>query len=613
MDSQAMQPTINVAGTILNMKNSGFDHSNRLCELIDNSISAGAKRVRFIVNRKTHILTYIDDACGMDSQGLFDYGTLNKRATATNTSHGCYGIGGKHALSGFTDNNKAHIISKPINKTGIFEMKINYDDAIRTNIYSLVPHEASRTSENKWDEYAFDKDGNGTVQLMYSNPSVVNELSCRISTDDITKDSIRFELGCIYNKYIRKSLLLELVIDDKIYVVYAFDRLMFEKIQAKYRQEVVVTAYKYPTGGYRFYFKDAAGVSQYRDCSASKKGKMMKDSPPLIISASRIIKVGDISIKSTYSNEWKTHQTPDLLKMGFKNKDSSGINVYEKDILGGIVYERNEKQISHFPSKPSIHVTGTKQKYINESHHLIEFKACDEMDDLFKVQLNKSKLIEENIHKDLFGTIAHLCDNFADNIKKIVETSTVATVTNQLMHVPAPTPLNVVPSVEKTNIIPISTASVATPAPATMIPKPKAALVKSVSHHSTKAKTENIKLHSAPINPAKPEGQMVAKAPVTQAPVTQAPVTQATGVNEPKTPIAPILRPALNVVFSKTDTHMLVNHSNEIKARIPYTGQYNITEKYYNEIITKLGEERFLEWIIGRSKLVNDYDSKYFS
>ena len=609
------QPTIDVAGTILNMKNSGFNHLNRICELIENSISARAKRIRFTINKKTHVITYIDDACGMDKQGLIDYGTLNKRTNATNTSHGCYGIGGKHSLTGLTNNGKVHIVSKPINNSGIWEIEISYEEAIKTSSYPLVAHKASKDADEEWHILALNPNSSGTVQTMYSTQSIVNELSDRISTNDITKDSIRFELGCIYNKSIRDGLVIELIVDDTVYIVNPFDRLMFDRINPTYKEEVVIETYKFGLSSYRFYYKDSAGISYYRDCSSSKRGKGVKETPPPIqlikSDAPDVKKVGTITIKSTYSNEWDKYQKPDLIHMGFKNKDSSTIKPAEKDMLGGTVYERNNKQISHFPAKSDIHKTHTTQRYINDSHHLISFEACDDMDDIFKVLINKSKLVEENINKDLGGTILHICENFASKMKKINDT---------------PEPSSMIPSNQIPSPITTTTAIGATPSltvekqpavaavkkPAATVKQPEVAAVKQPAAVAVSVAKKPVVVVKQPVVAVKQPATIVEN-PLEL--VHKEPSNVVIQLNQPKTLIVPIPKPAMNIEFSKTDTHLLIIHEkNELKIKIPYIGQYSTTEKLHNEYLMKLGEERFMEWIIGRSKLgLYDHDSKYFN
>ena len=604
---ESIQPTINVSGTILNMAGMGFNHLNRICELIENSISAGAKCIRLITNTKTNVMTYVDNACGMDEKGLFQYGTLNNRMNATKTSHGCYGIGGKHSLTGLTDNGKCHIISKPKNSSTICEMKINYCDAIKNGVYQLIPHEASRSTEDIWNTFSFDRQSSGTVQCLESTSNIVNELSSRIATDDITKNSIRFELGCIYNKEIQKGLNLELICDGKSYVISAIDRLKYDQIEHVYKQRTVVTAYKYPDSSYRFYYTDGNNVSYYRNCSSTLKGKSIKDLPPIIESSSLIRKIGDITIQSTYSKEWDLLQNPDLLKMNLKIRAYKEVGKpIERDLQGGTVYERNGKQIAHFPTKLASTAKSDLIEYFRDSHHSISFEANDEMDGIFKVQVNKSKLTEDNIHKDLFGTTTFICETFIKNMEKLSGKSVIEAAAS-----PAPASAKAP-----------TTASAKAPAPA---PAPAPASAPAPAPAPASAKTPIPTLKSEPVVLLTPAPTNVPTKPLEKKTATS--VTSAVAmplktpvavsipvVNEPKTSISPIAKPVLKVEFSKTDTLLLVHYMNEIKAKIPYTGQYNIQEKYYNEALMKLGEERFMEWIMGREKLgLYEYDSKFFS
>jgi hypothetical protein len=237
------------------------------------------------------------------------------------------------------------------------------------------------------------------------------------------------------------------------------------------------------------------------------------------------------------------------------------------------------------------------RKIMDNARYEVSFSANAIIDSVFKVNVNKSRVDEEGIDSELMRTMRFLQKKFIKQIEEEKYSEKAPIIETTIEPVPNSAPAQKAESLNKKKT---TTATEPKQNSVVISIKPPSALNKltatmqSSKGPALKLKKPNTLLQS--VNQTSVPAQALAAA-----------------VNEPKTPIAPIVKPQLNVVFSKTDTHMLINHSNEIKARIPYTGQYNITEKYYNEIITKLGEERFLEWIIGRSKLVNGYDSKYFS
>ena len=62
------QSNISPSGTIQNLLNLGFTQTNALCELIDNSLDAGAKHIKIVVNTERRNLMIVDDGCGMNKK-----------------------------------------------------------------------------------------------------------------------------------------------------------------------------------------------------------------------------------------------------------------------------------------------------------------------------------------------------------------------------------------------------------------------------------------------------------------------------------------------------------------------------------------------------------------
>jgi hypothetical protein len=583
MNSQSS--SISVAGTLLNLSHAGFNPSNLLCELIENSISAGAKKVCYCIDTQANTITLVDDANGMDCDGLYKYGTLNKRSEATADSHGRFGIGGKHALTGLTDYKNVLIISKPetnISKT--FNMKIDFAAAIKNNTYVLHPDDLTVIASKLWDINAYDKDASGTVQILYSTQAIISEISKGISSDDII-NSYRFQFGCIFKTELRKGLTIEFVIDGKSYNVGEFDRLKYDEIDSKYKQERSIDVYQLPNGQYRFRYIGEDKKSHWRDCSASKKGT---DNQTEIQKNDKFI--DKITLRHTYatSDDWDALQKDALEKMGLKIRSpkESGKPV-ERDLQGGTEYIRNDKQITHYTPRIPNSDTST---YMRDSHHAVEFKASEIMDAIFNVQVNKSDLKENNIHKDLLGTITVLCKEFTNLMekKKKAEAATGPTTATETS---IPNLLNVVVKAA-TPIKPVSAPSKATPAAPVKTAPVKSMPVKSMPAAPAKSMT------SAPLVQAKSTPVKVAEIPI-----------------KPATPLQPVSTTINHSVrFSKTEKDLIVHAQQELICNIPYTGQYNIIEKCYNEILMHLGEKRFIEFLKKKKAMgVFDLDRVYFN
>ena len=567
--------SINVAGTLLNLSHAGFTLLNLLCELFENSISAGAKKVRCCIDTVNNTITLVDDANGMDCVGLLKYGTLNNRSEATTACHGRFGIGGKHALTGLTDYKDVLIISKP--KTNIsetFNMTIDFALAIKNNAYGLHADDLTVKAAPVWDKNAYDKDASGTVQKLNSTPAIISEISKGISSDDIIH-SYRFHLGCIFKTELRKGLTIEFVIDQKSYNVGEFDRLKYDEIDAKYKQERSIAVYLLPNGQYRFRYIGEDKKSHWRDCSASKKGT---DNQNEIQKNETFI--DNITLRHTYapSDEWDALQKDALVKMGLKIRlPKEGLKSEERDLQSGTEYIRNGKQIAHFtPRLPN----SDTSIYRRDSHHAVEFKASEIMDAIFNVQVNKSDLKENNIHKDLLGTITVLCKEFANLMEKRKKAEAAIAPATALPTTTALPRMTALPTANLVNVA-VKAATPIKPASATSKATP-AAPVKAAPVKSTPVKATTDKATPA--------------APLVQAKAT--PVKVAAIPIKPATPLQPVSTIINHSVrFSKTEKDLIVHALQELICNIPYTGQYNIIEKYYNEILMHLGEERFIEFL----------------
>ena len=552
------QENICYRGTFLNMKKIGFNLLNDSCEKHENSISAGAKTIRCVIEADTNKYIHTDDAHGMNIDGLIVCGKVNNRTDATATSHGRFGAGGQIADINITDLGQVHYISKPVNEPCIYEMSLNYN-IHKNEDYKVNPHESSRRTEDVWNTYAIDINGSGTVQLLQSTPAIIKTLIDGIISDDIIT-SYRFELACIYNNQLRKGLIMEYRIGEKSYNISPIDRLKYNEIEPAHKQEAIIKVCQLSDQSYRFYYTEK-GNSYYRNCTNSTKGKAVKETP----SKNPHTHIGDIVLQSTYHKDWLQFLKPDLDRMGLVIQCPQD---KARAKLGGMIYERNGKQIAQFPSSNAGDSAGLIP-FLLGSHHNIAFVASEQMDDLFGVLVNKSNLVETNISRELLSTIEHICDRFAKKMQSQALAAKAPAKMATLENTVTPTVAAAPTTVEPTTVEPIVDVPVVAQA----------------------------KVAPAKVTPAKAAPAKAAPAKVTPAKVVPANTATAAPI-KPATPIIPVVTVLNhNVNFSKTDTNIIVSHNQAIIVSIPYAGQYNITEKYYNEILMKLGEKRFIEYI----------------
>ena len=581
------QDTIDIRGLFKNMQSIGFSTLNHVCEKIDNSISANAKAIKIIAEPETNSLIVCDDGDGMNMDEMRICGMVHRRTDATSIKHGRYGAGGNIADIGITDMGKVHYVSKPKNDNAIYEMPLNYN-VVKLEEYKLNPHEASRkTEETLWNKYAINPQSSGTVQIMHSNPKFMKEFIEGIEKNDIT-ESYRFNLGCIYREQLHNGLKLSFQINEKIYNIEPIDRSKYAVISnEKHKQKVIIRACQLADLSYRFYFPDkTTGQSSYRDIS--KRGKNIKEEVP---DKTLYTPLGDIVITSTYNKDWIELTKPDLEKMQINYKFPQD---KLKAILGGINVIRNEKQIAQFPSSRTGLSNGLIP-YAQNSHHMVAFKASVQMDTLFDVLVNKSNLVEKNIQKDLFSTIEHICDTFVTKMKRLDEPE---------IPPPVPPPTKTTCCNQVKCVCPVPTGQLPVPKP---VPKPVPQPTKTTCCNQNKC-----------ICP--PKEKVATPKPL---PVPQQPQTLCKCCNQVKCNKPIILPPKIetvvvlnhDVVFSKTDTQLIVSHRKKnYNIHIPYVGQYNITEKYYTEILMKLGEQRFLDWIVKSNEMgLFEHNRVYFN
>lgn len=135
--------SINHVGMLENMLDSGFTTLHCLNEDLDNSLGAGATRIRtiLITNGQTPQLVISDNGKGMILEELRQAYVLHNRKSATNHKQGRFGIGGKHALAHFTQlKGKTLTLTRPKeDMTKRFELEINFDETSKgvTRLYRI--------------------------------------------------------------------------------------------------------------------------------------------------------------------------------------------------------------------------------------------------------------------------------------------------------------------------------------------------------------------------------------------------------------------------------------------------------------------------------------------
>jgi hypothetical protein len=557
---------INIRGMFENMDSMGFNNHDCMCEKIDNSIQENATEIQIIIDKKNNLIIISDNGNGMNEEQLKICGTLHSRTESSKDKHGRFGAGGNIADMNLTNLGIAHYISRPNDGTeDIKEMKISYN-VQEIKDYVLHPHDASKKTCNLWDKYAIDKNGSGTVQILYSYPKKIQEIMNSIENNNID-ETYRFHFGRMYNKQLKNGLKFEIRIEDRVYIISPIDLFKYDIIKTEDKDTSKILVW-FDNGSYTFYYKfDNNNLLYYRDYSKSTKGKevVMKNPPTGTY-------IGEINVESSYNSEWGVLIKPELNIMKI---DSTKITKDKfRATIGGIIVERNDKQITQFPSCETTGVCSSLIPFYQGSHHNINFKANESLDCLFGVLVNKSHLERKNINDTLNKTIKHLCDSFVSKMNKLYGKKSKTEICESTTTDPddQDEPTTATAPVQPTKVTaPIQPTTTAPIQPTT----------------------------TAPVQPTK-----------VTAPVQPTSSAQVNPIN-PLKPIVP-LSPPSNIKMSKSENELIVTYKEKIIANIPYVGQYGITEKYYSAILTELGDERFAELINNDKKKGHFEDHRQF-
>ena len=560
-----MSGSVNIAGLLQNMLDSGFSTKDTIGELIDDSLGAGAKTIRISVNTTRKECVFSDDGCGMNEQKLGESHVLHNRTNSSQEKHGRFGIGRKHALSHFTRNaSSVKTLSKSEHAQAdrnIYELDINYADAVKNNNFPIYPHEIAVSSLELWKKHAIHAAKRGTVTVIQCHVSIMKELSEIITSSDI-KRSLQYFIGSTYNEILQTGITIQIVLDDVAHPIVAVDPLCLAKVSDKRKTKIDIQR-NVATGDVSAFFTHAGKYVNRRINTVTGKYKNFTD-----VKATEWVKVGELILLSSYSSELMAMQSDALKAMHLSVIEQGGAGVHEQfEALGGRYIVRNGKVVSRFSiNKPTSGDKG-RYDYVTGSRHVVQFCASEILDDCFKVMVNKSKLIEDNINADIWQSVIWLCESFSSDCYKKYYKEVPTPVTSLMT--PPPAKIEHIPA----NAFGAKLKEAKEPTPETK-PKPE-------PKPETKPKPET---------EPKPELKIVEKV---------APV--------PIAPIAPVIitPPVPDIVFSKSDTHVIITEHNRPIHKIAYVGQYNVTEKYLDQILLHIGKDRFKEYLTQLTSLNN--------
>ena len=415
----ARHSNIDIRGLLKNSLNVGVSSVHAISELLDNSLSAGSTEIRLTILEKESVLIISDDGCGMNKEALEKSGCLHSRTESSANRHGRFGFGGNQAQITLT-NLEGSVISLSSDgtllsdgKPDVSQLDTDFPKVMESGVYYPHAHDIATRAQPIWDEHAINRLGKGTVIHTHLSQPKRSELSELIKSDAVT--GLRFMIGTTYRAQLENGVKISIKMNDVDYPIYPIDRLcssvpvneseyqseshMIEIMQNKTTDEIV--AHVLSDGNRRCFYK-----------STKKLGSVSELSSDLQC-------VGKIKFTLAYSPNWNELQQPALEQNDITslNKGESGVIKF-REVTNGTEIVRNGKVIVALPKPPKKGGDKAGIKYHDDTRSRIEFDANATMDDVFNIQVNKSKVNVDLIHPNIWKTIECLRNTFSDKCYK---------------------------------------------------------------------------------------------------------------------------------------------------------------------------------------------------
>jgi hypothetical protein len=406
---------IDIIGTLQNKTEEGFDIKNSMSEKIDNSLDWESNNIVIKLDTKTKIGIIGDDGVAMDTDGLEFALRLNGSSEPSNLRQGKYGIGLPQSL--FVDtqlNGTAQIISRPRNTHTIYSVKVDCKKCIKDRKYITIATEASSAQERIFNENAIS--GYGTVIVVEFDKNKLNELVSHIKSSEIQK-SLIYEFGFRYSDYNLMEKHIQFCVDDEWFTVLPVDPLCKGRVPIEDTQLVECLVYNNGTQYRVWYSKN--GKLGYNE----KPKKRIRFTNCDVIPAEWKF-VGRFTVESAYSSNWDLLQA-DIIKYIEDDEECEELveteqrqnRVHERSkYMGGRYYNRNDKCIDRVSIEQPTTGDKSKYKYVTDSRHKTRFPV--ELDRPFDIQVNKSRIREDNIDPEILMTILQIANDFATKMYK---------------------------------------------------------------------------------------------------------------------------------------------------------------------------------------------------
>lgn len=382
---------IDVEGTLKNILASGFSDFDIIKEACDNSLAKqlNTKNIKLII--KDNYVSFVDDGTGMNETQLFDANIINKNSDVSINKQGLFGFGYKALIAGMTQL-KFPAVTVSLSVDGLAEVVTGYHKAIKNKDLCINPTtRMSIEGTEIWNKDSFNLENTGTIICFKGDHNLKNLDICKLK--DI--------LGYTYY-HSNKNVKMSIEFYGTTHHIIPFDYIYRSQSNTR---SMDLFIYKSTTD-----FKICIKSNGIKVLDFNNKGVKLVDK----LLGNNYTEIGSFNITSAYFKKW-----PDNLEHG-------------------TVYSRNGRALNLLSDIKKGTGDWYKQNIHNSTRTIVEYQAGIFLDELCKVNINKSNISLQNINSYLINSINYHRNEFIKMFIDDYETITFTPPTPRPPPTPAP-------------------------------------------------------------------------------------------------------------------------------------------------------------------------------
>jgi hypothetical protein len=385
---------IDVEGTLKNILASGFSDFDIIKEGWDNSLAKqlNTKNIKLII--KDNYVSFVDDGTGMNETQLFDANIINKNTNVCTNKQGLFGFGYKALIAGITQLKfPAVTVSQSVD--GLAEVVTDYHKAIKNKDLCINPTtRMSIEGIEIWNTDSFNTENTGTIICFKGEHNLKNLDICKLK--DI--------LGYTYY-HSNKDVKMSIEFYGTTHHIIPFDYIYRSQSNTR---SMDLFIYKSATD-FKICVKRDNGI---KVLDFNNKGEKLVDKSL----GNNYTEIGSFNVTSAYFKNW-----PDKLEHG-------------------TIYSRNGRALNFLPDTKKSTGDWYKQTIHNSTRTILEYQANNFLDELSKVNINKSNISLQNINSYLINSIKYYRNEFIKMFISDYEIVSFAPSTPRPPPTPAPRP-----------------------------------------------------------------------------------------------------------------------------------------------------------------------------